>query len=72
MLLTNLHIFAHLRCLNVLSELVLESDDLGLQQANFFHKILEELVLVDFAALFSEQLHFFFGHGKNQHLLVFV
>ena len=72
MLFTNRDILSHLRGLNVLAELVLEVYDLSFKKAHLFHKVLEELVLVHFAALFCKQLHFFFGHGKNQHLLILV
>ena len=72
MLFTNRDILSHLRGLNVLAELVLEVYDLSFKQAHLFHKVLEELVLMHFAALLCKQLHFFFGHGKNQHLLILV
>ena len=72
MLLANRDILAHLRGLNVLAELILEIYDLSFEQAHLFHKVLEELVLVHFAALLGKQLHFFLGHGENKHLLILV
>ena len=72
MLFTNRDILSHLRGLNILAELVLKVYDLSFKQAYLFHKVLEELILVHFAALLCKQLHFFFGNLKNQHLLILV
>ena len=72
MFFTDLHIFSHLSLLNVLTKLVLKVHDFSFEKTHFFHKVLVKLILVDLAALLGEQLHFFFGNGKDQHLLVFV
>ena len=55
----------HLRDLNVGSQFVLVLNYLGLQETNLFHKVLVQLVFMDFAALFGEQLHFFLDEGKD-------
>ena len=71
-LVADLHIFAHLRLLNVRSELVLIRDDLSLQEPHLFHKVLVQLILVNLAALLGEQLHFLLDKRKNADLLVLV
>lgn len=64
-LVADLHILAHLRDLDVGSQFVLVLNYLGLQETDLFHKILVQLVFVDFAALCSEQLHFFLDESKD-------
>ena len=57
-LIANLHILPHLRILDVSAELVLVDDDLLLDCSHLFHQVLVELILLHFAAFFSEELHF--------------
>ena len=52
LLLADRHVLGHLRVLDVLAKLILECYNISLEKAHFFHQILVELVLVDFAALF--------------------
>ena len=66
------HVLAHLRLLNVRPQLALVLHYKLFKKADLPHEVLVELVLVDFAALIGEQLHFGLDHGKNQNLLVFV
>ena len=72
MLLTDLDVFAHLSLLDILSHLILEHDDLGLQEPHLLHQVLVELILVHFAALLGKQLHFLLDERKYEDLLVLV
>ena len=67
-----LNVFAHLGALNVSAQLVLILHNLILEESNLLHQVLIKLIFMYLTTFFSKQLHFFFGHGKNQHLLIFV
>ncbi len=64
-LFADLDILLHLRGLYVGSEFVLILDDVCLEQADFLHKVLIQLVFMDFAALLSKQLHLLFGDAED-------
>lgn len=65
-------VFLHLRLLNVGSQFVLVGHDFCLQQSHLLHQVFVQLIFVDFAALFGEQLHFFFDELEDENLFVFV
>ena len=64
-LVTDLDVLTHLSSLNVASKLVLIVDNLSLEESDFFHKVLVELILVHLAAFFGEQLHFLFDERED-------
>jgi len=49
-LVTDLNVFLHLLLLNVRAEFILVANDVSLESSDFFHEVLVQHVLVDFAA----------------------
>jgi len=71
-LLANGDVLAHLSVLDVGAQVVLEGNDFSLEQSHLFHQVLIQLILVNFAALCREQLHFLFDDREDHDLLVLV
>ena len=72
MLLANLDVFSHLGTLDVPTHFVLEGYDLGFEKPHFFHQVFVELILVNFAAFFREQLHFLLDEREDKDLLILI
>lgn len=71
-LFADLHVLFHLRLLDVGTQVILVKDDFSLKQSHFLHQVFVQLVLVNFAALLSEQLHFLFDNRENHNLLILI
>jgi hypothetical protein len=71
-LLTDGDVLAHLIVLDVGAQVVLEGNDFRLEQSHLFHQVLVKLVLVNFAALNCEQLHFLLDDREDHDLFVLV
>ena len=65
-------VLPHLRLLNIGPQFTLVGDDFDLKHTHLSHKVLVELVLVNFAAFIRKQLHFGFDCAENQNLFVFI
>ena len=72
MLITDLHILAHLIILNVGAELILVANDLLLQSSRFFHQVFVELILMHFATFFGKKLHLLLNSRKDDDLFVLI
>ena len=72
LLITDVNVFFQLLLLNVSSQFVLVKVEVLLQQSDFAHEVLVELVLVNDTELISQYLHLLLNQTKDQHLLILI